>query len=101
MQRLTDVTRALVYRPSQLCKMCLNVWTFIYLHMLRSTTLLCLAFVKRETEDCDPKFQLEMEYGKRLGSVTGVRDFFIRTPISLQIFELPEILSYLGVVYWI
>ena len=62
-----------------------------YLDMLRSIKLLCSTFVNRETTDCNPKFQLEMEYGERLGSLTVVRLFCIRTPISLQIFEIPEI----------
>ena len=54
-------------------------------------TLLCSAFVNPETEDCYPKFLLKIEYGDRLGSVTGVRHFCVRTHISLQIFERPEI----------
>ena len=61
-----------------------------YLDLLRSVKLLCSAFVDRGTEDCNPKFQLEMEHGERLGSVIGVRHFCIRIHISLQIFELPE-----------
>ena len=50
---------------------------FSYLEMLGNIRLLCSAFINHETEDCNPKFQLEMEYGERLGSVTGVRHFII------------------------
>ena len=32
----------------------------------------------RETEDCNPKFQLEVEYGERLGSVTSVQHFITK-----------------------
>ena len=66
---------------------------FSYLDMSRSIKLLCSVFVNCETEDCNRKFLLEMEYGEKLGYVTGVRRFCIRTYISLQIFGLPEIKS--------
>ena len=61
--------------------------------MLKSNELLCSAFVSHKAKDCNPKFQLEIYYKERLCPVTSVRHFFIKTQISLQIFELPEIYS--------
>ena len=54
----------------------------------RSIKIACSAFVNREIEDCNPTFQLEMEYRERLGSVTGVRHSALG--LTFHFFELPE-----------
>ena len=58
--------------------------------MLRIIKLLCSAFINYETEDCNLGNGIS---GERVGSVTRRSTFLrhIRTHISLQIFELPEL----------
>ena len=67
-----------------------GLWSILqnYLDMLRSIKIkiLCSAFKNNEAEDCNPNFQLGMEYGETIGFVTGIQHFCIRTHISLQIF---------------
>ena len=64
--------------------------------MLRIIKLLCSAFINCETEDYSPGNGVWRE----LCSVTGRFLHHIRTHISLQIFELPEVAN-LGVACWI
>ena len=69
---------------------------FSYLDMLSSIKLLCSAFVNRETEDCYPKFLLEIEYGERQGSVTDVQHFCTRVHISLGTMSIPTFFTQNG-----
>ena len=81
---VVDVKVDMLQGPWFLVNFAKCVQTFSYLDMPRRIKLLSSASINYETVDCNPKFQLEMGYGERLGVVTGVRHFFIGTHISLH-----------------